>query len=404
MLRKNFSIKIISVLLAVFLWLFVTNNDNPQDVKKLSVPINVINENSLASRGIFLRNNNYQRNVVLNVRGRREKIKNISEADFEITLDFSKIKDSRVTRLAIDPVKYIGTDVSIDEISIEYLSPLEVDLSLEKIDEKSFSVQLSTTGNPKESYKAVKTVITPDKIILRGLESIINTVDSIKTSVDLKDIDRNLSVKKTCKVYNKSGREITGLSGNLDITVDVDVAREVPLQVVTRGKPAKNYIDGNRTVKPDKILIAGAPDIINNIDYLNTEPVNIENASKNISKASAIKLPEGVSIYGDNKKVTVSIEIQQLSEKDISINIADIAFSNMETDNSLKYSVLLQPVSVKIQGIGQQLDSLNPANLNPTIDVAGLGEGTYKLPLKVVLPEVVRLVQDTLVDIKIEKR
>jgi hypothetical protein len=53
---------------------------------------------------------------------------------------------------------------------------------------------------------------------------------------------------------------------------------------------------------------------------------------------------------------------------------------------------------------GEQLKNwIVRSGLRPSVDVRGLGEGTYRRPLKVVLPGTVQLLEEVEVEIVIKK-
>jgi len=92
LMERDINIKILSILFAVLLWVYVINISNPIDVKIVSVPLKVINENTLQQKELFIKNKDYQSNVVVTVRGRKQQLENINEGSFQTAvLDLSEI-------------------------------------------------------------------------------------------------------------------------------------------------------------------------------------------------------------------------------------------------------------------------------------------------------------------------
>jgi len=54
LMERDINIKILSILFAVLLWVYVINISNPIDVKIVSVPLKVINENTLQQKELFI--------------------------------------------------------------------------------------------------------------------------------------------------------------------------------------------------------------------------------------------------------------------------------------------------------------------------------------------------------------
>jgi YbbR domain-containing protein len=117
-----------------------------------------------------------------------------------------------------------------------------------------------------------------------------------------------------------------------------------------------------------------------------------------------LKLPEGVKLYTPVKDVTVSVTIEQYSNKDITVSSKDIALFNKQTDNLLNYNITTSSVIINLKGFKSDINTLDVPTIKPYIDVKGLGPGEYKLPLKAALPSDVYFLQDYMIDLKIEAR
>ncbi|MCX7843740.1 MAG: CdaR family protein [Clostridia bacterium] len=401
--KKDITIRIISVVFAVILWFFVLDSNNPIGTSKLTIQLDVRNEQMLQDRGIYLKNKNYTRTIDIFIKGRKEKTKNITANDFHAVLDFAKVESADVDELPIEGPVYIGKE-DLNDSHWEY-RPKVVKLELEKIEKNPYKVEIVTTGKAKEGYKIIRMTANPEIVSLQGVDSLIKSVASIKTFVDVTGLDRDMTInKKECKVYNKSGEEIIQLSRNLTVEVKLEVAKEVSVVPVIVGKPAKNYIDGIRRVKPDKVLITGSPDILEKVTELKTEPVDIENINSSLDVSRLIILPEGVKLLNTSREAAVSVLVEEAAVKEFVISSQEISFENMKIDNSLKYAVLPREVKISIKGKIPELENLVAADLHPRVDVFKLEEGTHKLPLLLDLPQDTRLEEDYTVEIKIEKR
>jgi len=68
LLKKDLTLKIISVFFAIFLWFIVLDSSNPVTWVELNVPLKVENESSLKEKGIMLKNENFPRNVSVSLK------------------------------------------------------------------------------------------------------------------------------------------------------------------------------------------------------------------------------------------------------------------------------------------------------------------------------------------------
>jgi YbbR domain-containing protein len=397
LLKKDIVIKIVSVLLAILLWLYVLNIDNPYKNKPLTIPIKVENINTLQEKGLALKNDNFTRNVEVIIRGREEVLNKISPGDFQAILDFSKVKSVDDKTLKIDFI------YDIDDITITVMIPRSVNIELEKIEKKAFPLQVELTGQPKENYKIINMTQVPESVTLEDVESVINQVASVKSFIDISNLDDDKTVKQECKVYDKNGKEITKLSKNLSVEVKLEVAKEVPVNLVVTGKPAQDYLEGEKKISPEKVLIAGPKEIVSGIAGLKTEPVSIENSRENVSTKTAISLPEGVRLVNSPKEVLVNITIESLVNKSFTIAKDDIAILNFSDEELLDFEIVTESVEITLKGKQADLQNISAARMKPSIDVGGLEEGTHSVPLNIELPAGVRLLEKRNIEVKITK-
>ena len=289
-------------------------------------------------------------------------------------------------------------------MSIVSYNPNKIDIVITKIKGNTFPVEIIPNVTLKQGYKIIKITPSAETVTLQGEEAIIDSVDSVKAALDIKDLDRDVTKRVDCKVFNKDGKEITSLSRNLNVEVKIEVAKEVPVTLVVNGTPDKDYTEVMRSISPDKARITGPPDILAGISELKTEPVNIDNIKKDLNVTGTIKLPPGVKMAADQpKEVTVNIVVEPLVLKDFTIAGGDIAINNANSDGTLNYEIKTESVKVQLKGRSSELNALNVAGLGPAIDVTGLEEGVHKIPLNIVLPSQVKLMEDVLIEVKVAK-
>lgn len=395
-LKKDLTLKIFSIIFAVILWFAI----NPVKTGYYTVPINVINEESLKDKGLVLNSKSYQKPVVISVRDRGDVLDAIKDSDFEVTLDLSKVKTVNDKEIALDPPLYLGNE----KINLNYIDmkPKSVTLDLGKIEENPFIVQVETSGKLPSGYEIISKTADPDTVSIQALDSIISSVGSVKVYVDVTGLNKTLEMRKECKVYNKKGEEIPDLGKKLTVDVRIEVGKRVQVVPITSGVPAKDYVEGSSTVKPDNILITGDLNVMSGVNEIKTEPVDIENASKTFTKQVILQLPDGIKLVSSSREVGVTVEIIPLKERIMEIPADSITILGKSTEPGVNYE-MTAPVSLKIKGKIEDLNAITLQQISATIDVADMDEGDHKVPLKVTLPGNVTQVEEVLVPVKITK-
>jgi YbbR domain-containing protein len=249
--KKDMKIKIVSVLIAVLFWIFVNNVSNPYKTTVVySIPITIVNENYPDENGYIVKSMD-RTTIDVTIRGRQEVIDKIRSSDFETFLDLSQIKSVNDKKLTItEPV------CSQKDVTIVSYNPTTINVQLARNKSETFPVELKSNITLKPGYVLTKTTVTPESVPIVGEESTVDSVGSVTANLDIKDLDRDISKQLQCRVYNKEGKEISGYD-YLKVIVKLEVAKEVPVSLVTRGRLATDYVETLRVIEPVKVLVSG---------------------------------------------------------------------------------------------------------------------------------------------------
>lgn len=396
-LKKDISVKILSLLLAILFWIFVLNVDNPYEYRELDVPVKVLNKDTLDEKGLYLKNEkDIPQTVKVKISGRKKVLDSITASDISVELDFSTVSSVEDKTLNISQPHFISPkrDVKIS------FAPQPVYIALERILGYSFPVTLERTGNPKQGYKVVSITYSPEAFPLQFQESILNTVDSIIAVIDLANSDRSFEKKIPCKVLNKSGKEVTAFK-NLTIDVKVEIGKEVPVVPSIKGNPAVDHVEVQQSVSPATMVVLGDPAILGSIVDLKTETVNIENATQSINTTAKIKLPQGIKLANSSPDVAVNIIIEKLIQKEYTVLAGSIGVT--PPADGLTYEIKSEKVSFILKGRSVDLENINELTLKPSVNLSDLSPGTHTIPLGINLPAQVKLIGEAKVEVKISQ-
>lgn len=396
--KKDITIKVISVLIAVIFWIYVSNSSNPFTTTTFKdIPIQIENESYLDQNGYIIKNK-YKTSIDVTVRGRQEAIDKVRTSDFEASLDFSQIKSINQKSL-----KITGPFCTQKGVNIVSTNPPAIDVQLARNKNGSFPVELKSNVTMKPGYILINTTMTPDSQSFLAEESIIDSVDTIKANLDIKNLDRDTTQTIVCKVYNKQGNEIPSLSTGLKVSVTLEVAKEVPVSLVTRGRLATDYVETLRVIDPVKILLSGPAEALGNLSEIKTEQVDIDKINSNFTTTASLVVPEGMKLVNSPKDITVNISVEKLVVRDIELLQNEISILNGINDGTMNYEIKTEKLAIKIKGRQPDVDAVKLDDLKPAVDVSGLAEGTHSLPLNINLPSQVKLMTQANVEIKIAK-
>lgn len=398
-LNKDITLKLAAAFSAILLWFIVLNINDPYIDKTLYIELDVKNENILMEKNLYLVNRNYRKSIEVIIRGRKSAVNNVSSADFEATLDFSKVKSVNDKLISIDGPYYLKNDKLI---TITGVNPKSIAIELENLVKSDFPINVEFKGVPKTQYKVIAVRTEPEFVTIQDRESLVNIVGQVKALVDINGIDKDKKViKQPCVVYNKDGEEIVSLSNSFTVDIYLEVGKEVPLVPVIEGEPAKDYVYTGYSLKNEKVTVKGSYETLAELNELKTAVININGINQSKSYAVPVNIPEGVQIIGGKNEFNVDVYVEKLMEKELVIKKEDIDIVNANRDNQFKYDILTEEASLVIKGRQQYLNEMTVSRLEPYVDVNGLGEGTYELKLQFITYANVESVNIPKIEVKI---
>ena len=118
------------------------------------------------------------------------------------------------------------------------------------------------------------------------------------------------------------------------------------------------------------------PSLVNDLPgYVETEPLNLDGSSQDTDTQLGLKLPEGVSVVGD-QTVQVQVGIAAI-EGSLSLNNMKVEVIGLA--DGLDALVSPETVDVILTGPLPLLDKLSAGDVKIVIDVTGLTVGTHQL-------------------------
>ena len=379
-LTRNIGLKILSVILAVILWLVITNVDDPIKHKTFyNVMVDILNEDEIAAL-----NQVYEitsgKTIDFTFAARRSVADKITVSDFKVTADLSKLSDVNAVSINISCPRYE------DEITITDGMNEVMKVELEELVSKSYAVNVVQKGEPADGNyvykKESKTLIT-----VSGPKNKIDKISAIIAEVDVSDMTGNFQSYAKPKAVDKEGNTID--ASNLTFsqeTVRIDIGmyrtKIIDLNIKTKGKPADGFVKtGPVKYEPKSIEIAAEDEVLKNISEF-TISESIEGASENIVTEINLqeKLGSGIFLVGDNQSVVVNITVEKAVTKEVSIWPGDIIIKNLPEMLVLNY-LTTGPIAIKITGAKEDVEGITRDTISPVIDLFGKTSGTYSLTL-----------------------
>ena len=182
-LTENWTLKIISLSLALLLWTFIMGE------RRLEVGYPVPLELQSLPEGLMVANE-VPSLIDVRVSGPRTLLAKVSPNDIRIIVDLADLKPGLTTFKRLEERLNIPRGLRVTR-----LSPSFIDLKLERIKQKLVPIKIILSGEPLAGFKIGKVRVVPDEVIVEGAESELKSVSEVTTEdVDLKGVNEGFSL------------------------------------------------------------------------------------------------------------------------------------------------------------------------------------------------------------------
>ena len=301
MVRRNLPAKLIALCAAIFLWLFVMNEQNPSIEGSFDVPLEIVN----APDGYKITQD--AKSLHLRVRGARSLFVSADPEYFRAYVDLSGVTAGTHS---------LKVQTSLPQgFELVDAKPPRVTVTLDKIVHKTLPVDLIVTGQTAPGASVAKISPSVHSVTAEGPASAVDSIARVIGYVGLSGNREDFSVNVLLSPVNTDGKSVEDviISPN-SIPVSVQLSRGVAKKVVQ----VRPVTDGDlpnelklSAVQPDplKVEVTGDPLLLEKIDSLNTEKISLQDVTASTSKTVNLDLPQGVTVA--NSQVTVRIDVEK---------------------------------------------------------------------------------------------
>ncbi|WP_027347844.1 CdaR family protein [Helcococcus sueciensis] len=367
-LKKNWKIKLLSLIIAIFMWSYIIASTNPSiPVKLSSVPIVFENTEDLSADNLMI-DSNTQKTVDITLVGQRNRIINITNSHIRVTADFQGLKEG----LNNVRLNYILPDgISIEDYQNS------IDVNIEKIINREFPVEIQNVGNLPEDYMLESRQVIPNSITIRGPRSNIDRISKVVTDLDLSNLQENININKDVRAIDEKGETIDKLTYGQDfvnIVAVVNKQKEVTINKNIVGEIDDNYKIDSAELNKSTVLIKGPKEAIDKINSIETQDINIEKLTQ--SKTVPIKfiLPSDISLVSNESDYSINLVVHKKINKTLEIPKNQIEVLNKPQNKN----VVINSNTIKINLIGFQddLDKIKTENIKLIVDLKNKESGT----------------------------
>lgn len=386
---NNFGLKLMALLFAVVLWLVVVNIDDPTQTKTFTTSVSIENEDAITSLGKYYEVVDGINTVSFKVSAKRSVLRVLSNTDFKAVADMSKTEDMTRVPIEITATRYIS--------SITFTSKTQyLDINVEDLQTKQLVISPGYTGTPADNC-AVGNVSVDSSNVLKvsGPASVVSKIESAKAVINVDGMSTSITDSVVPTLYDSDGNVVdtTRLTLNMDtvnVSAEILDIKYVEISASITGTPQSGYVNTSVTYSPQTVAIKGGATALNSVNSIEIPEgiIDIDGATGTQTQTVDISsyLPDGVTLANsDDKKVEVTVTIEQITTKTFSVPAQNITITNIPTGYDAAFKS--DPVNVSIRGLESDLNKLSADDLKGVVDATGLGEGDHSVAIDLELDD-----------------
>jgi YbbR domain-containing protein len=372
---------LLSFILSVAIWISAVSASDPVEerIYNRPVPIEIIGQDSS-----MVLSSDVPEQVSIRLRAPRSVWESLLNQTNPVKafLDLSNLDSGPHTEV-------IKIQVALRPVEVVSFSPADVDLVLEPLVNRLVPIRLIEKGEPSIGFQADKAVLEKKEALVSGPESQVKLVNEILVELDINQARENINHLVALKPVDADLQVVKGVTLNpeqVNVTQDITQRggyRNVIVKVVVSGQIANgNRVTNISAFPPVVTIYSSNPQTIENLPgYIETAPLNLTGARDDIDMETALNLPAGVSVVGDQ---TVNVQVG-IAAIESSVTLPNMMVEVINVPKGLIAHISPQMVDVIISGPMPLLDALNAADVQIVLDLADAKVGTYQLTPKASL-------------------
>ena len=299
--KENLFARIICLLVACGLWVYVMTDLNP--IMERNVEVRLQQMNLPNNMMVF----NAPNKVVVKVRGTRTKVSDNLENKIVASINLKSLTEGQ---------QKVQVKVSFANGYVVQVIHSEVSVYVDTVSEKKVPVITRIVGAVSNDMTIGHSVITPAQVTLRGATHRIDKVNKVVAPIDVTDHQGDFQTESELVAVSEDGYDIPNMKIIPErvmvqaTMVSQMLSVDIPVKLVMSGELPKGIIVTKSEVLPDKVRITAPPSMLKELKAINTKPVDVSKLEGSMVVAAELDLPEKVIPELRTVQIRLSVERQ----------------------------------------------------------------------------------------------
>lgn len=312
----NIALKIISIFIAMIVWISVFNLADSIITSRQTVSLGVINQDVLEKANLSYTLSQTD-GISVEYKVRTKDSTRIQKTDFNVFVDLSDYSITGSVPVYVEVLN--GKDSLIQDLTIE---PSVIKVTTEEIQTKQFKLEIETTGELKDSYELNTITLDKNSVNITGPKSQIGRISKAKVNIDIDKLAGHSNGVATI-TYVDSNNNVIKFDAKNKLTADISNTpyeikvyknKEVDLIATVSGKPAEGSIYTSLSIIPSKVKISGDPETVDKVKSINLGILNISGRSASYTEEINVndRIDTEISVVEDDPYVSVYITLAEI--------------------------------------------------------------------------------------------
>ena len=414
-ITNNLLLKILSLIIAFLVWLIVVNADNPIMTESFVVSdVQLLNEAYIDADGKMCMQDEEQDPIRVTIRAERKVLDRISASDIRAVADLQQAV-SLDTDPVMVPITAVCAGIAPEDIQV---TPQNLSLHVEDKDTQEFVVNVTTNNTrPDRGYEVGTLSSNPEKIKITGPISLINKIDRVNAAIDVSDASEDVTEETEVTVIDKNGEVFSDTDmaylnvSKVYVTARLwEVRSDVRIRAEYSGTAAEGYEAESITTTPNVITVAGSTSALealeeqNNTIWIPADAVDISGEKSDYEEKINISdyLPEGLKLTADSSE-DLFIRVNILPEGS---SVCEVPTKNIIVENApdtMQVAFDTAMIEVSVKKTSEDLEDLTEKEIQASIDLEDIEEGSHELPVEIRLPEGYELVDEVTTGVEVSR-
>ena len=412
-ITKNWGLKLVSFLLAILVWIVVTNiNDPIQPLPISDVPVTIRHAELLTERGqVYEVLDNTDVIDRVTIYAPRSVIAVLDKSNVVAIADMEDLTSVDTIPIKLSTNKY---NDSLESIRGNIDS---VKLNIEDKQTRSIPIRANVVGEVQEGYMLGNVSTEQNLIRISGPESVVSQIARAQAEVNVSGFTSNINTDADIRLYDEDGKEIrsTILERSITkvrVTIEILETKSVPISYAASGTPADGYrITGEYDSTRNNVVIAGRSSVLQKIDVIEipTGVLDVSGATDNVTTLVDLKeyLPDGIILAEEDftGMINITAYIGPEVRRTLAASVQNIHVTGVPDGFTAEIIEPNSYFSIAFFGLAEDFEEINLSGLEVSVDVAAwlareeieeMESGYYWIPAAVNLPEDSRLTYEEL--------